>query len=79
MTVIEIKPHHRGWKVFEAPGVEPVFREKAQAIGYAKPERAFGRVRFAFWIQRARLNVPLRSTRRIECCDCGAVMRFIDR
>jgi hypothetical protein len=25
MTVIEIKPHRWGWKVFEAPGVEPVF------------------------------------------------------
>jgi len=23
MTVIEIKPHRMGWKVFEAPGVEP--------------------------------------------------------
>jgi hypothetical protein len=29
MTVIEIKPHRWGWKVFEAPGVEPVFQEKA--------------------------------------------------
>jgi hypothetical protein len=26
MTLIEIKPHRWGWKVFEAPGVEPVFR-----------------------------------------------------
>jgi hypothetical protein len=25
MTVIEITPHHCGWKAFEAPGVEPVF------------------------------------------------------
>jgi hypothetical protein len=25
MTVIEIKPHRWGWKIFEAPGVEPVF------------------------------------------------------
>jgi hypothetical protein len=25
MTVIEVKPHAWGWKVFEAPGVEPVF------------------------------------------------------
>jgi hypothetical protein len=25
-----------GWKIFEAPGVEPVFREKDQAIGYAE-------------------------------------------
>jgi hypothetical protein len=32
MTLIEIKPHDWGWKVFEAPGVEPVFPEKDQAI-----------------------------------------------
>jgi hypothetical protein len=25
MTVIEIRPHRWGWKVFEAPGVEPAF------------------------------------------------------
>jgi len=36
MTVIEIKPHRWGWKVFEAPSVEPVFAEKRQAIGYAE-------------------------------------------
>ena len=41
MTIIEIRPHPRGWKVFEAPGVEPVFRNKDQAIYYAK-----GRARF---------------------------------
>jgi hypothetical protein len=35
MTVIEIRPQHWGWKVFEAPGVEPVFPEKGQAIDYA--------------------------------------------
>jgi hypothetical protein len=28
MTVIEIRPHRWGWKVFETPGVEPVFLEK---------------------------------------------------
>jgi hypothetical protein len=36
MTLIEIKPHPCGWKVFEAPGVEPVFLQKDQAIGYAE-------------------------------------------
>jgi hypothetical protein len=36
MTVIEIRPHRWGWKVFEALGVEPVFAEKNHAIGYAK-------------------------------------------
>jgi len=24
-TMLEIRPHRNGWKVFEAPGVEPVF------------------------------------------------------
>jgi hypothetical protein len=32
MTVIEIKPHRWGWKVLEAPGVEPVFPQKDKAI-----------------------------------------------
>jgi Uncharacterized protein conserved in bacteria (DUF2188) len=36
MTIIEIKPHRWGWTVFEAPGVEPVFPEKRQAIDYAE-------------------------------------------
>jgi hypothetical protein len=31
-TIIEIRPHRNGWKVFEAPGVEPVFPQKDQAI-----------------------------------------------
>jgi hypothetical protein len=41
MTVIEIKPHSSGWKVFEAPGVEPVFPQKDQAIGYAETRACF--------------------------------------
>jgi len=32
MTLIEIRPHHWGWKAFESPGVEPVFPKKDQAI-----------------------------------------------
>jgi hypothetical protein len=28
MIVIEIRPFRNGWKVFEGPGVEPVFLEK---------------------------------------------------
>ena len=69
MTVIEIKPHTWGWKVFEALGVEPVFLEKRQAIDYAETERAFGPVKFVFSTRLASSNAPLRSTRRIECCD----------
>ena len=30
-----------GWKVFEAPGVEPVFPEKRQAINYAQNRASF--------------------------------------
>ncbi len=41
MTLIEIKPHRWGWKVFEAPGVEPVFPEKDQAINYAQNGASF--------------------------------------
>ena len=32
MTIIEIKPHRNGWKVFEVPGVEPIFPQKDQAM-----------------------------------------------
>jgi len=41
VTLIEIRPHRWGWKVFEAPGVEPVFPEKAQAINYAQNRASF--------------------------------------
>jgi hypothetical protein len=30
-----------GWKVFEAPGVEPVFRNKDQAVNYAENRASF--------------------------------------
>jgi len=43
MTLIEIQPHRWGWKVFEAPGVEPVFQEKRQAIDYAETRACFRR------------------------------------
>ena len=35
MTIFEIRPFRNGWKCFEAPGVEPVFLDQAQAIDYA--------------------------------------------
>jgi hypothetical protein len=41
MTLIEILPHLWGWKCFEAPGVEPVFPEKDQAIAYAETRACF--------------------------------------
>jgi hypothetical protein len=41
MTIIEIRPHRWGWKVFEVPGVEPVFPKKDQAIDYAVGRACF--------------------------------------
>jgi hypothetical protein len=41
MTLIEIRPHCNGWKVFEAAGVEPVFLERDQAINYAQNRASF--------------------------------------
>ena len=41
MTVIEVKPWRNGWKVFECPGVEPVFLAKDQALDYAKSRASF--------------------------------------
>jgi len=36
VNIIEIRPYRNGWQVYEAPGVEPVFLQKDQAIGYAE-------------------------------------------
>jgi uncharacterized protein DUF2188 len=41
MTVIEVKPHRWGWEVFEAPGVQPVFPDKDDAIDYAQGRACF--------------------------------------
>jgi hypothetical protein len=41
MTLIEIRLHRWGWKVFEGPGVEPVFRDKDKAISYAENRACF--------------------------------------
>jgi hypothetical protein len=32
MTIIEIRPFRNGWQVYEAPGVQPVFLNREQAI-----------------------------------------------
>src|SRR6266487_2540213 len=65
MTLIEIKPHRWGWKVFEAPGVEPVFPEKDQAIDYAQGRACFRSSEIqVFWFER-------RSTRLIHVFVCS--------
>jgi hypothetical protein len=47
MTIIEINSHRNGWKVFEAPGVGPVFLTKGQAVNYAENRASFraGKIR----------------------------------
>ena len=53
MIVIEIKPYRWGWKVFEAPGVEPVFLKKEQALNYAQNRASFrsGEAPASGWLQ----------------------------
>jgi len=41
MTIIEIRPFRNGWKCFEAPGVEPVFRSQQDAVSYAQGRASF--------------------------------------
>ena len=41
VTNIEIRPLRNGWKCFEAPGVEPVFPTKDDALGYAQTRARF--------------------------------------
>ena len=43
MTIIEIRPFRTGWEVYEAPGVQPVFPSKEQAIDYARGRTCFRR------------------------------------
>jgi hypothetical protein len=45
LKIIEVKPVHGGWKVLEAPGVEPVFsgpNGRENAIDYAKTRQGYG-------------------------------------
>ncbi len=41
MTIIEIRPFRNGWQVYEAPGVQPVFLSREQAIDYATYRACF--------------------------------------
>jgi hypothetical protein len=66
MTVIEIRPHPWGWKVFEAPGVEPVFPEKRQAINYAEGRTWFrsGEIRILDPSGNVERIIPFNDTER---------------
>jgi hypothetical protein len=69
MTLIEIRPHRWGWKAFEAPGVEPVFAKKDQAIDYAQNRACFHSGEIQFWMRAEMSNAPSRSMNRIEGCN----------
>ena len=66
MTVIEIRPHRWGWKVFETPGVEPVFPEKDQAINYAENPASFrsGEIRILDSTGNIERIIPFDDTNR---------------
>ena len=66
MTVIEIRPHRWGWKVFEASGVEPVFPEKRQAINYAEGRAWFrsGEIRILDASGNVERVIPFDDTNR---------------
>jgi len=42
VTIIEIRRFRDGWQVYEAPGVQPVFLKKEEAIDYATCRACFG-------------------------------------
>ena len=66
MTVIEIRPRHWGWKVFEAPGVEPVFPEKDQAMNYAENRAWFrsGEIRILDSSGNVKRTIPFNEANR---------------
>jgi hypothetical protein len=66
MTVIEIRPHRNGWKVFEAPGVEPVFPEKDQAINYTENRASFrsGQIRILDSSGNVERTIPFNEANR---------------
>ena len=65
-TVLEIKLHRWGWKVFEAPGVEPVFLQKDQAINYAQNRASFrsGEIRILDSSGNVEHTIPFNETDR---------------
>jgi hypothetical protein len=66
MTVIEIRAYRWAWKVFEAPGVEPVFPEKNQAISYAQNRASFrsGEIRILDSAGKVERTIPFTGTNR---------------
>jgi hypothetical protein len=66
MTLIEVKPHRWGWEVFEAPGVQPVFPQKDNAIDYAQGRACFraGEIRIMDSTGNVERVIPFDETKR---------------
>jgi len=66
VTIIEIRPFRNGWKCFEAPGVEPVFLDQEQTIGYAKGRARFrsGEIRIVDESGSVQRIIPFSETNR---------------
>ena len=77
ITLIEIKPHRNGWKVFEGPGVELVFLKKNQALNYAEGRASFrsGGIRIIDSTGEVERTIP-NSPKRIEVVTADDAERF---
>jgi hypothetical protein len=66
MTLIEIRPYRNAWKVFEGPGVEPVFLKKDNAIDYAQGRACFrsGEIRILDSSGSVERVIPFDDTKR---------------
>jgi hypothetical protein len=66
MTLIEIRPYRNAWKVFETPGVEPVFLTKDNAISYAQNRACFrsGEIRILDASRNVERVIPFDETNR---------------
>jgi hypothetical protein len=66
MTLIEIRPNRNAWKVFEGPGVEPVFLTKDNAISYAQGRACFrkGEIRILDSSGNVECVIPFDDTKR---------------
>jgi hypothetical protein len=66
----------RGWKVFEAPGVEPVFPEKRQAIDYAETRACFrsGEIRVLDSSGNVERTIAFNETGRMLDVPCFATL-----
>lgn len=71
MTVIEVKPRKWGWCVFESPGVEPVFLDKDQAIGYAETRARLRTGEIRIFDSTGKVERVMRLTTPIADCDGG--------